>query len=285
MTWFSLCSAMIINNTNIFIISTWVLMFVCMWEWKRTKSMPDSPSVREVLWGGWKHTLPSAAPEAPPFPTNTDLLSTVLYLELCKLFSCGTGNWVTLIMDSKLATPQQNDLSYQTCQGVSSGCFSKHLPCPGWWIRGFVSLAWKAQEFCRGHKPNPTVLSGLCSLLRFTPLCGLRRKMWICLWFVAFLLKPTQSSGLFGVQQPQSTEEHTKLTPTQHSTSWRARLDKALFGKLLFWILHCTKEILLCRVFFWMRNFKDIFKFYFFLKLMYISEHYWAPPVSNIDSL
>lgn len=93
--------------------------------------MPDSPSVREVLWGGWKHTLPSAAPEAPPFPTNTDLLSTVLYLELCKLFSCGTGNWVTLIMDSKLATPQQNDLSYQTCQGVSSGCFSKHLPCPG----------------------------------------------------------------------------------------------------------------------------------------------------------
>lgn len=33
MTWFSLCSAMFKNNTNIFIISTWAFMFICMWVW------------------------------------------------------------------------------------------------------------------------------------------------------------------------------------------------------------------------------------------------------------
>lgn len=112
---------MIINNTNIFIISTWVLMFICVWGWKRTKTMPDSPFLRDVLWGGWKHMLSSAAPEPPTFPT--DLLSTVLYLELCKLFSRGIGKWVTLIMGLKNSQPVSKKwFLLQTSQGVTSGC-------------------------------------------------------------------------------------------------------------------------------------------------------------------
>lgn len=100
--------------------------------------------------------------------------------------------------------------------------------------------------------------------------------MWIYLQFVAFCStqgRALRALVLFGAQHPEHSEEHTELTPTQHSTSWRARLGKALFGKLLFWILHSTKVILQSRgVFFWIRNHNDIFKLYFSLKVMHISE-------------
>lgn len=146
------------------------------------------------------------------------------------------------------------DLSHQTSQGVTSGHFSKHLPCPWKWIHGFVSSAWRGQWFCRGHVPNSNIVTGLCSHLQVHPTvwCS-RRKMWICLQFVAFCStqgRALRALALFGAQHPEHSEEHTELTPTQHSTSWRARLGKALFGKLLFWILHSTKVILQSRVFF-----------------------------------
>lgn len=99
MTWFSLCSAMIINNTNIFIISTWAFMFICMWVWKREKNHAwFSHHLSGVLQYGWKYTTCCLVQfmKYAPFATNTDMLSTILYLELCKLFSHGTRNGVTL---------------------------------------------------------------------------------------------------------------------------------------------------------------------------------------------
>lgn len=46
---------------------------------------------------GWKYTTCCLVQfmQRAPCATNMDMLSTVLYLELCKLFSGGTRNWVT----------------------------------------------------------------------------------------------------------------------------------------------------------------------------------------------
>lgn len=46
---------------------------------------------------GWKHTTCCLVQfmQYAPFATNMDMLSTVLYLELCKWFSGGIRNWVT----------------------------------------------------------------------------------------------------------------------------------------------------------------------------------------------
>lgn len=85
------------------------------------------------------------------------------------------------------------DLSHQTSQGVTSGHFSKHLPCPWKWIHGFVSSAWRGQWFCRGHVPNSNIVTGLCSHLQVHPTVVLQEEDVDLFTICSFLFNPRQS--------------------------------------------------------------------------------------------
>lgn len=80
----------------------WAFMFICMWVWKKEKKtcLIFSSFISGVLQYCWKYTTCCPVQfmnlKYTLFATNTHMLSTVLYLELWKLFSPGTRNWVTL---------------------------------------------------------------------------------------------------------------------------------------------------------------------------------------------
>lgn len=69
--------------------------------------MPDSLIVCKegggAVWLEIHSMLPGAVDEVAPFAANRDMLSTLLYLELCKLFSHGMRNWVTLLRSASFS--------------------------------------------------------------------------------------------------------------------------------------------------------------------------------------
>lgn len=134
MTCCSLCSAMTIRNTNIFVIALWAFMFISTGGEERETPRLIRPSfvgVRSMV-GSTQH-----AAWCSWFAANRDLLSTLLYLELCKLFSRGTRNWVTLFGLSVLVRTQNlQAVSKRICHTtlLSEYCNKYSSFGNNWWV-------------------------------------------------------------------------------------------------------------------------------------------------------